>query len=94
MNAPGSLFAYFGPDTVLPVTSLLATLAGLVVMFGRQMLLIVVGACRLVLSGKVRTTIPDQSRAHPPHEAPLAAPHLPDRARVDSANVPREPSLV
>jgi len=30
------LFAYFGPDTVMPLTSILAAAVGFVLMFGRQ----------------------------------------------------------
>ena len=30
------LFAYFGPDAMLPLTSVLATIVGVVLMFGRQ----------------------------------------------------------
>ena len=30
------LLAYFGPETVLPITSLLAAIGGVVLMFGRQ----------------------------------------------------------
>lgn len=29
------IFAYFGPETMLPVTSVVATVVGLVMMFGR-----------------------------------------------------------
>ena len=30
------LFGYFGPETVLPVTSIVATIAGFAMMFGRH----------------------------------------------------------
>lgn len=30
------LFAYFGPETVLPMTSVIATVVGLFMMFGRN----------------------------------------------------------
>ena len=35
------LFAYFGPETVLPLSSMLTALAGVVLMFGRQIRLVV-----------------------------------------------------
>jgi hypothetical protein len=35
------VFAYFGPETVMPVTSFLATIAALVLMFGKSMLRLV-----------------------------------------------------
>ena len=31
------VFAYFGPETVVPVTSILATVAGVVLMFGKSL---------------------------------------------------------
>ncbi|MGD0043772.1 MAG: hypothetical protein ABSE84_25770 [Isosphaeraceae bacterium] len=31
------VFAYFGPETVLPVTSILATVAAVVLMFGKSL---------------------------------------------------------
>ena len=34
------IFAYFGPETVLPLTSVLTGLAGVVLMFGRQIRLV------------------------------------------------------
>ena len=36
MNTAPVLFAYFSPETVLPVTSIIATAVGLVMMFGRN----------------------------------------------------------
>ena len=36
MNAPDLIFAYFGPETVLPMTSIVATVVGLVMMFGKN----------------------------------------------------------
>ena len=38
MEMPGMIFAYFGPETVLPVTSILAAAVGGVMMFGRTSL--------------------------------------------------------
>jgi hypothetical protein len=35
-----ALFAYFGPETTMPLFSLMATVVGIVLMFGRQSLLI------------------------------------------------------
>jgi hypothetical protein len=37
----GPIFAYFGPETMLPLTSVLATVAGLVMMFGRTSIRII-----------------------------------------------------
>ena len=35
------LLAYLGPDTMLPMTSALATMGGFLLMFGKQLLLFV-----------------------------------------------------
>jgi hypothetical protein len=40
------VFAYFGPETVLPVTSILATIAAVVLMFGKSMLRLIAGWVR------------------------------------------------
>ena len=45
-------FAYFGPETVLPVTSTLAAVAGVVLMLGRQAFLVPV---RMLLAFAGRT---------------------------------------
>jgi hypothetical protein len=36
MQIPSLLFAYIGPDTLLPMTSVVATAVGVVLMFGRN----------------------------------------------------------
>jgi hypothetical protein len=38
MFMPAVIFAYFGPETVLPVTSVIATVVGIVMMFGKNTL--------------------------------------------------------
>ena len=45
------VFAYFGPETVMPVTSILATVAAVVMMFGKSHL---PTRCRLGSHGLVR----------------------------------------
>jgi hypothetical protein len=35
MPTPNLVFAYFGPETVLPVTSIVATVIGVVMMMGK-----------------------------------------------------------
>jgi hypothetical protein len=42
MPATSVVIAYFSPETVLPVTSLLATVLGVVMMFGRTIARLVV----------------------------------------------------
>jgi hypothetical protein len=36
MEMPSTIFAYIGPDTLLPLTSVVATVAGVILMFGRN----------------------------------------------------------
>jgi hypothetical protein len=36
MTPPSPLFAYFGPETMLPLTSVVATVVGVFLMFGRN----------------------------------------------------------
>jgi hypothetical protein len=46
MQSFGFLFAYFGPETVMPVTSILATAAAVVMMFGKTILRFALGGVR------------------------------------------------
>lgn len=43
------LFAYFSPETMLPATSILATVVGIFMMFGKGTVRLIVGAWRRVL---------------------------------------------
>ena len=52
------LFGYFGPETVLPVTSIVATIAGLAMMFGRHTFRLIMSCGRLILTGQVREERP------------------------------------
>jgi hypothetical protein len=61
------LFAYFGPETVLPVTSILATIAGLAMMFGRHTLRLIMSCGRLILTGRSKARIPANSAYRGPH---------------------------
>jgi hypothetical protein len=56
------VFAYFSPETLLPVTSILATVCGLVMMFGRTTL-------RLIARGVGRSRFHKQAthRLEGPH---------------------------
>ena len=49
------LFGYFGPETVLPVTSIVATIAGLAMMFGRHTFRLIMSCGRLILRGRAGT---------------------------------------
>ncbi len=50
-----SLLAYFGPETVMPMTSIIATIAAMVMMFGKTMFRFAFGWLTL-LTGKDRST--------------------------------------
>jgi hypothetical protein len=59
------LLAYVGPETVLPLTSTLAAVLGVVLMFGRQAGRLALGVCRRVVSG-------GNDRASAPHRPPAS----------------------
>ena len=44
------LFAYFGPETILPLTSVLAAVAGVFVIFGRMAVRVPVMLCRRMIA--------------------------------------------
>ncbi len=56
------MFAYFSPETLLPATSIIATVAGIVLMLGRGSLRLLAGATRRGLRGPTR--IAGTSRPH------------------------------
>jgi hypothetical protein len=49
MGIPGLIFAYIGPETLLPLTSGLAGIAGVVLMFGRGTARFAIKCYRLVV---------------------------------------------
>lgn len=55
------LLAYFGPETVLPLTSLLAGAAGVFLMFGRAILKVVRRVFRVLRPGKAAVVPAAQS---------------------------------
>jgi hypothetical protein len=57
------LFAYFGPETLMPMTSVVATIAAFVMMFGKSIFRHTVGWIRMA-----------RSRMHRGHRVP--APHF------------------
>ena len=66
MEMPGMIFAYFGPETVLPMTSIVAAAVGVIMMFGRNSfrfaLMFVRRAFRFLAKG-FRGRRPDPTRA-------------------------------
>jgi hypothetical protein len=66
------LLAYFGPETMMPMTSVLAAVAGLFLMLGRQSLVFVRLALRKLgrMVGLVKAPAPT-SRTAPPRGARL-----------------------
>ena len=49
MQTIGLVFAYFGPETVMPVTSIIATVAAVVMMFGKTIVRFTLGWIRTIL---------------------------------------------
>ena len=81
MEMPGMIFAYFGPETVLPLTSIVAAAVGVVMMFGRNTLRFALMFARRASRalakgfrghrpGPKRATIGGQSRSRTRHESP------------------------
>lgn len=52
MSTPDILFAYFGPETFLPLTSIGATIVGILMMFGRHIHRMAARAIRLAFRKK------------------------------------------
>jgi hypothetical protein len=50
----GSIFAYFSPETLLPATSIVATIAGIVMMLGRGSLRLLLRSAQRALRGPAR----------------------------------------
>jgi hypothetical protein len=67
MHAPYLLFAYFGPETVLPMTSFVATIVGCGMMFGRFFLRHIIRFCRMVWLIPRRGVMPAARYYRGPH---------------------------
>jgi hypothetical protein len=67
MDAPYLIFGYFGPETVLPVTSIIATIVGLVMMFGRLSVRMFLHCLRFVLGGTKRAAKAERALYRGPH---------------------------
>jgi hypothetical protein len=78
MDCPILIFAYFGPETVLPVTSMVATVVGLLMMCGRHAIRLVLRSGELVLSGPNRPKKSNHGLFAGPHKARNS---LPERNR-------------
>lgn len=60
MEGPIMIFAYLGPETMLPMTSIVAGIAGVVLMLGRNSIRWLVAPFRLVASriiGRLRRKV-------------------------------------
>jgi hypothetical protein len=69
MHAPCLLFAYFGPETVLPMTSFIATIVGCGMMFGRFFVRHIIRFCRMVWLLPRRGVMPTVRSYRGPHTA-------------------------
>jgi hypothetical protein len=61
------VFSYFGPETMLPMTSLIAAVVGFVMMFGRNAFRLAVRCVQSVIPGKRRPSIPLKRPYSGPH---------------------------
>lgn len=69
------LFAYFGPETVLPVTSIIATVVGVVMMLGKGSALWMVGRCKAAINFCLR---------RPPARGPRLSPTTPHQRKEEA----------
>jgi hypothetical protein len=88
MHDPCLLFAYFGPETVLPMTSFVATVVGCGMMFGRFFLRHIIRFCRMVWQWPRRGVVPAAHYYRGPHTAPTEAA---DQAMTTSDVVAEQP---
>ena len=79
MQAP--LFAYFGPETILPMTSIVAAIGGFLLMFGKNVLGIPARIFRLIV-GKRPATNPETSTMTSP--APIATAAASPATEIDA----------
>lgn len=70
------LLAYFGPETVLPATSIIATVVGVVLMMGKNSIRWCVGLAMSALGRKPKA----QGPAPAPHFAPKAESRAAEKA--------------
>lgn len=73
------LLAYFGPETVLPATSIVATVLGVVLMLGKNSIRWCVGLARTALDAAL-----GRKPAAAPEKSAAPAPHFADPARARS----------
>lgn len=66
------LLAYFGPETVLPATSIIATVVGVVLMMGKNSIRWGIGLVRSAIGRKPAAQVPA------PHFAPKAESRVAD----------------
>lgn len=91
MFSPAFIVAYFSPETVLPVTSVVAAVLGVVMMFGRTCLRLVTGKAWRSLKSRSQ---PRRSVARPHFTVPapgsenseVARPHHQPAAQAEPEN--------
>ncbi len=57
------LFSYIGPETMMPVASIIAAVAGVFMMFGRNVMGFCRGMVRRILPGSQRKPVPSVSQS-------------------------------
>jgi hypothetical protein len=83
MSPFSGLFAYVGPDTFLPVTSALAAIAGVFMMFGRAGLRLIFGGglMRILPGRRASGAYPSRHRRQGTATAAVAVVDTNDRAQ-------------
>ncbi len=80
------LFCYIGPETMMPVASIIAAVAGLFMMFGRN----VMGFCRhmlrSIMPGSQRKPAQRVSPKVSPGASATPTPHQPETVESSTAN--------
>jgi hypothetical protein len=76
------IFAYIGPDAMLPMTSVIATIVGLTLMFGRYVFQKLARVCRMIAPRPVQRALRNHLR---PRRGKAAMRQVAGEARADGA---------
>lgn len=82
MNYEIGIFAYIGPDTMLPMTSIIATVVGMTLMFGRYAFRKFARVCRIIAPRPVHRAFKNHLR---PRRGEAAMRQVGGEARADGA---------
>ena len=80
------LFAYIGPETMMPVASIIAAVAGVFMMFGRNVMGFFRYMLRSIMPGSQRKPTPRVSPKVSPGASATSTPHQPETVESSTAN--------